>query len=308
MSLLSPEITTRRGIDLDIDVRLIGEKAYNTKMHEIFERLKARADGEVPPEVTHRRVTLIEFLRGIKGLIKPDGDVPLRETFTVIDYNYRINSLMDTILNLLNDERLNRLKNAEIMLHQDTDIQGAYFITLNVTPREVFDAYNPHLFLRQLIHYLEDVLDGEVGGKRKVVKRKRKVLKKKRKTKRKGGNPNRRTRKNSVTKTFTILESSKLKKDYEKVEIEPLKRNINNLKEKVRDAEEDLFVIKREYVTLLNEPNNMFDNNEKNAMLYQMIGYKNLIKKGKELIESLEYEKEKKTETLKKTLKSLNLK
>lgn len=309
MSLLNPEITTRREIDLDIDVRLIGEEAYNTKMHKIFERLKARADGEVPPEVTHRRVTLIEFLRGIQELIKPDGDVPLRETFTVRDYNIRIISLMDTILNMLDYERLNRLKNAEIMLHQDTDIQGAYFITLNVTPREVFDAYNPHLFLRQLIHYLEDVLDGEVGGKRKVVKRKRKVLKKKRKTKRKGGNPNRKTRKmNPQSKTFSIMEVNKLSKDFVKTKIEPLNRDIKNIKKNLRDSEQALFSIKREYVTLLNEPDNMFDDIEKNAMLQQIVGYANLVKQGKEILESLEFEKIMREEKFKKRLKSLNLK
>ena len=308
MSLLNPEITTRREIDLDIDVRLIGEEAYNTKMHKIFERLKARADGEVPPEVTHRRVTLIEFLRGIQELVKPDGDVPLRETFTVRDYNYRINSLMDTILNMLEYERLNRLKNAEIMLHQDTDIQGAYFITLNVRPREVFDAYNPHLFLRQLFHYL-DVLDGEVGGKRKVVKRKRKVLKKKRKTKRKGGNPNRKTRKmNPQSKTFSIMEVNRLSKDFVKTKIEPLNRDIKNIKKNLRDSEQALFSIKREYVTLLNEPDNMFDDIEKNAMLQQIVGYANLVKQGKEILESLEFEKIMREEKFKKRLKSLNLK
>ena len=316
MSLLNPEITTRRAIDLDIDVRLIGEEAYNTKMHKILKRLKARADGEVPPEVTHRRVTLIEFLRGIKGLIKPDGDVPLRETFTVIDYNYRINSLMDTILNLLNDERLNRLKNAEIMLHQDTDIQGEYFITLNVRPRrKVFDAYNPYLFLRQLSNYLEDVLDGEVvvegveGGKRKVVKRKRKVLKKKRKTKRKGGSRNRKTRKmNSQSKTFSLMEVNKLSKDFVKTKIEPLNRDIKNIKKNLRDSEQALFSIKREYVTLLNEPDNMFDDIEKNAMLQQIVGYANLVKQGKEILEGLEFEKIMREEKFRKRLESLNLK
>lgn len=308
MSLLNPEITTRREIDLDIDVRLIGEEAYNTKMHKIFERLKARADGEVPPEVTHRRVTLIEFLRGIQELVKPDGDVPLRETFTVRDYNYRINSLMDTILNMLDYERLNRLKNAEIMLHQDTDIQGAYFITLNVRPREVFDAYNPHLFLRQLFHYLDDV-DEEVGGKRKVVKRKRKVLKKKRKTKRKGGNPNRKTRKmNPQSKTFSIMEVNRLSKDFVKTKIEPLNRDIKNIKKNLRDSEQALFSIKREYVTLLNEPDNMFDDIEKNAMLQQIVGYANLVKQGKEILESLEFEKIMREEKFRKRLKSLNLK
>ncbi len=309
MSLLNPEITTRREIDLDIDVRLIGEEAYNTKMHKIFERLKARADGEVPAEVTHRRVTLIEFLRGIQELIKPDGDVPLRETFTVRDYNYRINSLMDTILYMLDYERLNRLKNAEIMLRQDTDIQGAYFITLNVRPREVFDAYNPHLFLRQLSHYLEDVLDGEVGGKRKVVKRKRKVLKKKRKTKRKGGNPNRKTRKmNPQSKTFSIMEVNRLSKDFVKTKIEPLNRDIKNIKKNLRDSEQALFSIKREYVTLLNEPDNMFDDIEKKAMLQQIVGYANLVKQGKEILESLEFEKIMREEKFRKRLKSLNLK
>lgn len=314
MSVLDPEITTRRAIDLDIDVRLIGEESYSKKMRNILRILKRRADR--PQEATNRRVPLIEFLEGIKELIKPDGDLPLRETFTVRDYNYRINSLMDTILNMLNNERLNRLKNAEIMLHQDTDIQGAYFITLNVTPREVFDAYNPHLFLRQLFHYLEDVfhdiedvLDGEVGGKRKVVKRKRKVLKKKRKTKRKGGSKNRKTRKmNPQSKTFSIMEVNKLSKDFVKTKIEPLDRDIKNIKKNVRDSEQALFSIKREYVTLLNEPDNMFDDIEKNAMLQQIVGYANLVKQGKEILESLEFEKIMREEKFRKRLKSLNLK
>ena len=309
MSTLDPEITSIREIDLDIDDRLIGEMSYSKKMQKILRILKMRADGEVPAEVTHRRVTLIEFLKGIQELIKSDGDVPLRETFTVIDYNYRINSLMDTILNLLDHERLNRLKNAEIMLHQDTDIQGAYFITLNVTPREVFDAYNPHVFLRQLSSYLEDVLEGEVGGKRKVVKRKRKVLKKKRKTKRKGGSRNRKTRKmNSESKTFSILELNKLSKDFAKTKIAPLNRDIKNMKTNIRDSEQALFSIKREYMTLLNEPNSMFDDIEKKAMLQQIVGYANLVKQGKEILESLEFEKIMREEKFKKRLKNLNLK
>jgi len=309
MSLLNPEITTRREIDLDIDDRLIGEMSYSKKMQKILRILKMRADGEVPAEVTHRRVTLIEFLKGIQELIKSDGDVPLRETFTVIDYNYRINSLMDTILNLLDHERLNRLKNAEIMLRQDTDIQGAYFITLNVTPREVFDAYNPHVFLRQLSGYLEDVLEGEVGGKRKVVKRKRKVLKKKRKTKRKGGSRNRKTRKmNSESKTFSILELNKLSKDFAKTKIAPLNRDIKNIKTNIRDSKQALFSIKREYMTLLNEPDSMFDDIEKNAMLQQIVGYANLVKQGKEILEGLEFEKIMREEKFRKRLESLNLK
>tara|TARA_B100001109_G_scaffold237621_1_gene218838 strand:- start:1514 stop:2443 length:930 start_codon:yes stop_codon:yes gene_type:complete len=309
MSTLDPEITSIREIDLDIDDRLIGEMSYSKKMQKILRILKMRADGEVPAEVTHRRVTLIEFLKGIQELIKSDGDVPLRETFTVIDYNYRINSLMDTILNLLDHERLNRLKNAEIMLHQDTDIQGAYFITLNVTPREVFDAYNPHVFLRQLSGYLEDVLEGEVGGKRKVVKRKRKVLKKKRKTKRKGGSRNRKTRKmNSESKTFSILELNKLSKDFAKTKIAPLNRDIKNMKTNIRDSEQALFSIKREYMTLLNEPNSMFDDIEKKAMLQQIVGYANLVKQGKEILEGLEFEKIMREEKFRKRLESLNLK
>tara|TARA_B100000900_G_scaffold395511_1_gene393965 strand:- start:1947 stop:2876 length:930 start_codon:yes stop_codon:yes gene_type:complete len=309
MSTLDPEITSIREIDLDIDDRLIGEMSYSKKMQKILRILKMRADGEVPAEVTHRRVTLIEFLKGIQELIKSDGDVPLRETFTVIDYNYRINSLMDTILNLLDHERLNRLKNAEIMLHQDTDIQGAYFITLNVTPREVFDAYNPHVFLRQLSSYLEDVLEGEVGGKRKVVKRKRKVLKKKRKTKRKGGSRNRKTRKmNSESKTFSILELNKLSKDFAKTKIAPLNRDIKNMKTNIRDSEQALFSIKREYMTLLNEPNSMFDDIEKKAMLQQIVGYANLVKQGKEILEGLEFEKIMREEKFRKRLESLNLK
>ncbi len=309
MSTLDPEITSIREIDLDIDDRLIGEMSYSKKMQKILRILKMRADGEVPAEVTHRRVTLIEFLKGIQELIKSDGDVPLRETFTVRDYNYRINSLMDTILNLLDHERLNRLKNAEIMLHQDTDIQGAYFITLNVTPREVFDAYNPHVFLRQLSGYLEDVLEGEVGGKRKVVKRKRKVLKKKRKTKRKGGSRNRKTRKmNSESKTFSILELNKLSKDFAKTKIAPLNRDIKNMKTNIRDSEQALFSIKREYMTLLNEPNSMFDDIEKKAMLQQIVGYANLVKQGKEILEGLEFEKIMREEKFRKRLESLNLK
>jgi len=307
MSAFNPEITSIREIDFDIDVRLIGEESYSKKMRNILRILKRRADR--PQEATNRRVPLIEFLQGIQELIKPDGDLPLRETFTVTDYNYRINSLMDTILNMLNHERLNRLKNTEIMLHQDTDIQGAYFITLNVTPREVLDAYNPHLFLRQLSGYLEDVLDGEAGGKKKVVKRKRKVLKKKRKTKRKGGSQNRKTRKMTPqSKTFSIMEVNKLSKDFVKTKIEPLNRDIKKIKKNVRDSEQALFSIKREYMTLLNEPDSMFDDIEKNAMLQQIVGYANLVKNGKQVLEGLEFEKIMREEKFRKRLETLNLK
>tara|TARA_B100001287_G_C22683910_1_gene532144 strand:+ start:3745 stop:4416 length:672 start_codon:yes stop_codon:yes gene_type:complete len=193
------------------NTRLIGEGSYSKKMQNILRRLKMKADGVVPPEHTPIRVTLIEFLEGMKELIQPDGDVPLNEgNFGMpTEYNNRMEFLLGDILDRLRwtgpmgwgnlvtgspGDFGDELKNAEIQLRPDIDIQGAYFITLEVTPRIVLDAYNPVLFLVQLRNFILEVLElnempiidpTELGGKRKVVKRKRKSLKKKRKTKRK---------------------------------------------------------------------------------------------------------------------------
>lgn len=59
---------------------------------------------------------------------------------------------------------------------------------------------------------------------------------------------------------------------------------------------------------LSNEPNSMFDDIEKNAMLQQIVGYANLVKKGKEILEGLEFEKIMREEKFRKRLESLNLK
>ena len=202
-----PEITPREMNLAMLDAphtRLIGEKSYSTKMRDILRTLIRRADGASPPEETYRRVTLIEFLEGFQEKIKPDGDVPFKEgNFEMpIEYNNRLIVLMGNILDTLgevgidagfSEERINEIKNAEILFHADTDIQGRYFITLEIEntgiPRGVFDAYDPKLFLLQLLNYILDILDileGEVGGKRKT-KRKKSLKRKQRKTKKKGG-------------------------------------------------------------------------------------------------------------------------
>jgi hypothetical protein len=190
MSTVPPEVTTP-SIPPPInvpDTRLIGEESYSKKMKNILRILKMKADRQVPLEYTPIRVTLIDFLEGMKEFIQPDGDVPLIEgNFRMpTEYNNRMVVLLGNILDMLEHEFANHLKNAEIQLHPDRDIQGAYYITLEVTPRIVLDAYNPVLFLVQLRNYILEVLDGSniLGGKRKVVKRKRKSLKKNSKSKR----------------------------------------------------------------------------------------------------------------------------
>ena len=176
-----PEITPREMNLAMLDApmtRLIGEESYSKKMRNILRRLKERADRQVPLEETYRRVTLIEFLEGFQEMIKPDGDVPLKEgNFAMpIEYNNRLMVLMGNVLDILgevginagfSEQRINEIKNAEIRFHADRDIQGRYFITLEVEntgiPRGVFDAYDPKHFLVQLINYILDVLVGEVG-------------------------------------------------------------------------------------------------------------------------------------------------
>ena len=199
-----PEITPREMnlAMLDADMtRLIGKESYSTKMRDILTTLIRRADGESPPEETYRRVTLIEFLEGFQEMIKPDGDVPLKEgNFAMpIEYNNRLMVLMGNILDILgevgihagfSEQRINEIKNAEILFHADSDIQGRYFITLEDRNTGIssgeFDAYDPKLFLGGLLNYILDILEGEVGGKRKT-KRKKSLKKKQRKTKKKGG-------------------------------------------------------------------------------------------------------------------------